>query len=78
MDNILLHIPNKEIMKKRAPSDGDCGGAFIADISQNPDARNRSASHVPAATRSACFVSLSKQKVFTDKEVDATLGWPGL
>ena len=52
--------------------------AFIADISQNPDARNRSSTLVPAATRSSVFVSLTKAKVFTPLEVDATLGYPGV
>ena len=64
----------KELMEKR----GNCQDAFIADISQNPDARNRSASHVPSVSRSTCFVSLSRKLVFADKKVDASLGWPGL
>ena len=70
-----LHKFTEMIQKKHALGSES---AFIADISQNPDFRNRSSHWIPAITRSSCFVSMSQGKVLTPLEVDASLGYPGL
>ena len=73
LDHLMKH---QKLMEKRPES--QAGRAYIADISQNPDSRNRSSFLVPTITRSSCFVSLSKGLVLTGAEIDASLGFPGL
>ena len=48
----------QQFMEKRFRSQAHL--VFIADFSQNPDARNRSSYLIPTVTRSSCFASLSK------------------
>ena len=54
------------------------GCVAIADLSQNPDKRNRMSNLVPTVQRSTKLVSLSKKKVFTASEIEASQGVPGL
>ena len=73
LEHLMKH---QRFMEKRPPS--LASRAYIADISQNPDARNRSSFLVPTVTRSSCFVSMSKGCILTPALIDASLGWPGL
>ncbi|CAE7282990.1 unnamed protein product [Symbiodinium sp. CCMP2592] len=52
-------------------------GAFIFDASQSEN-RSRINQLLPAATKTCVFVSLSKEHIFTQNEVDFSMGWPVL
>ena len=49
----------------------------IIDVSQS-EYRNRMNALLPAATKSSQFVSLSKEHIFTQAEMDFAMGWPVL
>ena len=51
--------------------------ACIVDVSQS-ESRNRMNALLPAATKSSQFVSLSKEHIFTQLEIDFAMGWPVL
>ena len=51
--------------------------AFIFDASQSEN-RSRANQLLPAATKTCVLVSLTKQHVFTQNEIDFSMGWPVL
>ena len=49
---------------------------LIADVSQDPAKRKRCMSAMPSPSRSAQFVSLRDEYIFSPSEIDFAMGWP--
>ncbi len=66
----------KQIYEEDAQDRIGLAGTFVADISQDPTARRRCGSWLPACTRSSQFYSFSRGRFLTPLEVDVSQGWP--
>ena len=57
---------------KKAPK----GSCFVADVSQNIEARKRVGEILPSACTSSQFFSFSRDRYFTDTDMAVSQGWP--
>ena len=62
---------------RKACPDDEANKALIMDVSQS-DFRSRANCLLPSATKSCQLVSMSRQHIFTQNEVDFSMGWPVL
>ena len=77
------HLPPSQVLAlagyEKLFNEGDkvgAGGAFMADVSQNPEERPRCGPWVQTLARSSHFVSVSKKHTYSRAELDFAMGFP--